>query len=254
VNVVPGDRDAAAGSAAKPASGAQDGAPKAQARAWRRIVLRRLVVVSLIALWVGAVVYPDPRPLVTSLARLKTPPVEAAPVAGVAATLPDDYRAIEKFSLDYVEYQPAWIVYGLPWYFPTVQEVVHDKAGDCQARALLFASILQAKGMPYTLRYSFDHVWVDYPGKAPPAMEDPATSFVADDGKGWLAKLPAKIPLWTIIKVRVGYHWSPMPLLQKIIIVLGSLLIIGWGEKSWLKRLWARAGLWPVRRGAVAED
>lgn len=164
------------------------------------------------------------------MARLKTPPVDAPAVAAIAATLPDNYMLIEDFSLDYVDYRSAWSVYGLPWYFPTVNEVLRDHAGDCQARALLAASIFEAKGTPYTLRYSFDHVWVDYPGKFPPAIEDPATSFVADSGKGWLAKLPSRIPLWSIIKVRVGYHWTPMPLLQKIMTLLGTVLIIGWGR------------------------
>lgn len=199
---------------------------------------RHLLVAFIALLWVGAVVYPDPRPLVTSLTRLGSPPVDAAAVSELAATLPDDYRIIEDFSLDYVRYEPAWTVYRLPWYFPTVPEVLRDRAGDCQARALLIASIFSAKGMPFTLRYSFDHVWVDYPGKNAPEMEDAATSFVSDNGGGWLAKLPERIPLWSIIKVRLGYHWAPMPFAQKLMIVLGCLVIIGWGERT----LWRRLG------------
>jgi hypothetical protein len=218
----------------------------------RRRWVRHLLVVLFIGLWIGAVVYPDPRPFVTSIARLKNPPVDATAVAGVASTLPDDYKTIENFSLDYIAYKPAWTVYRLPWYFPTVQEALRDHAGDCQARALLFASILQAKGMPYTLRYSFDHVWVDYPGKNAPSMEDAATAFVSDDGGGWWAKLPKKIPLWTIIKVRVDYHWSPMPLFQKLMILLGSFTIIGWGERAAWRRLGAALARPFVRRRAPA--
>ncbi len=236
---------------AEPAGPSLKIAPTRRRRSWRRGFLRYVLVFLFIGLWIGAVVYPNPRPLVTSIARLRTPPVDAPAVAGIAATLPNNYKLIEDFSLDYVDYRSAWSVYGLPWYFPTIQEVLRDHAGDCQARALLAASIFEAKGMPYTLRYSFDHVWVDYPGKLPPAMEDPATSFVADDGKGWLAKLPSRIPLWSIIKVRVGYHWTPMPLLQKIMILLGTVLIIGWGEKPRLKRLSSRMR-WPVRKKAIA--
>jgi len=236
---------------AEPAGPSPKIAPKQRRRSRRRAFLRYVLVVIFIGLWIGAVVYPDPRPLVTSIVRLKTPPVDASAVVAIAATLPDNYKLIEDFSLDYVDYRSAWSVYGLPWYFPTVKEVLRDHAGDCQARALLSASIFESKGMPYTLRYSFDHVWVDYPGKLPPAMEDPATSFVADDGKGWLAKLPSRIPLWSIIKVRVGYHWTPMPLLQKIVILLGTVLIIGWGEKPRLKRLSSRMR-WPVRKKAIA--
>ena len=236
---------------AEPAGPSLKIAPTGRRRSWRRGFLRYVLVFLFIGLWIGAVVYPNPRPLVTSIARLRTPPVDASAVAAIAPSLPSSYKVIEDFSLDYVDYRSAWSVYGLPWYFPTIQEVLQYRAGDCQARALLAASIFEAKGMPYTLRYSFDHVWVDYPGKLPPAMEDPATSFIADDGRGWLAKLPSRIPLWSIIKVRVAYHWTPMPLLQKIMILLGTVLIIGWGEKPRLKRLSSRMR-WPVRKKAIA--
>lgn len=234
-----------------PAGPSSDVAPRQRIRSRWRGLLRHVLVVIFIGLWIGAVVYPDPRPLVGSIARLQDPPVDASAVGAVAAALPNDYKAIEDFALDYVEYRPAWTVYGLPWYFPNVGEVLQARAGDCQARALLAASVFEAKGMPYTLRYSFTHVWIDYPGKNPANLEDPATAFVSDDGKGWLAKLPKRIPLWSILKNRVGYHWTPMPLLQKIMIVFGSLLIIGWGQKPRLRR-WSRRARWPVRRRAVA--
>jgi hypothetical protein len=213
-----------------------------------RSVARHLIVVVLVAAWIGAVVYPDPRPFFSSVARLKNPPVDAQVAAEMAAGLPDDYRAVEDYVSNYVTWKSAWSVYGLPWYFPTVDEVIADQAGDCQAEAVLAASIFKAKGMPYTLRYSFDHVWVDYPGKGVTALEDPATSFVSDEGEGWLAGLPDKIPLWSILKERTAYHWTPMPLLQKLLIVGGALLIVGYGERRFfrgLKRLvWRGAPAW----------
>lgn len=215
-----------------------------------RGTLRHVLVVIALVVWIGAVVYPDPRPFVTSLARLKNPPVDAQAVAGVAAGLPPDHKTVEDFASEYVPYTSAWTVYGLPWYFPTVREVLRDRAGDCQAQAILAASIFEAKGMPYTLRYSFDHVWVDYPGKQFADMEDPATSFVSDAGEGWLASLPDRIPVWSIIKVRVAYHWTPMPLAQKIMLLTGALLIVGYGERRLLRKL--KRAIWPGR-GAFVE-
>ena len=212
-------------------------------RGFMRRLARHSLVVVLVAAWIGAVVYPDPRPFFSSIARLKDPPVDAGAAAGVAATLPDDYKVVEDFVAGYVAYKPAWSIYGLPWYFPTVPEVISDQAGDCQAQAVLMASILAAKGMPYTLRYSFDHVWVDYPGKGVTALEDPATSFVSNEGDGWLGGLPDKIPLWSIIKERVAYHWTPMPFVQKLLIVLGATVIVGYGERRYFGRLRRRA--WP---------
>jgi hypothetical protein len=201
-------------------------------------LLRHVLVVVLVVVWIGAVVYPDPRPFFTSVARLRHPPVDALAAADVAAGLPNNYKTIEDFSNTYVTWKPAWTVYGLPWYFPTVKELLADHAGDCQAQALLMASILSAKGMPYTLMYSFDHVWVDYPGRQVTQLEDPATAFVSNAGKGWLAWLPHRLPLWSILKVRVAYHWTPMPLMDKILILLGSAVIVGYGERRFFRRLW----------------
>ena len=215
-------------------------------RRGRRIgwgVARRLIMLIAIVAWIGAVVYPNPMPFVYSVGRLMHPPVNAEAASEVAAGLPDDYAAIEKFSQDYVSFEPAWTVYGLPWYFPTVSEVLRDHAGDCQAEAVLTASILEVKGMPYTLMYSFDHVWVDYPGKQATDLEDAATAFVSDSGKGWLASLPDRFPLGSIIQQRIAYHWTPMPLMQKTFIVLGALLIIGYGERRSLGRL--KRLVWP---------
>ena len=222
-------------------------AHRARAVILRRI-LRHVFVIVLVAAWVGAVVYPDPRPFFTSLARLKHPPVDAQAAVPLAAELPDDYEAIDEYVSNYVAWETAWALYDLPWYFPTVTEVIADGAGDCQAEAVLMASILEAKEMPYTMRYSFDHVWVDYPGKGVTALEDPATSFASDQGEGWLASLPDKFPVWSILKERVAYHWTPMPLLQKILIVLGAMLIIGYGERRFFGRLrrlvWRDAPTW----------
>ncbi len=216
----------------------------------RRGLVRRALMVIAILVWIGAVVYPDPRPFAASIGRLRHPPVDAQAVAEVAAGLPADYVAIEKFASDYVSFQPAWTVYGLPWYFPTVPEVLRDRAGDCQAEAVLTASILEAKGMPYSLLYSFDHVWVDYPGKQATSLEDSATAFVSDSGEGWLASLPDHIPLGSIIQQRVAYHWTPMPLMQKTFIVIGVLLIIGYGERRLLGRL--KRKIWPGRDPVVS--
>ena len=205
--------------------------------------VRHLLVVLIVVIWIGAVVYPSPRPFIVSIERLRRPPLDPAAAADLAATLPNDYKAIEDFVAGYVPWTPAWTVYNLPWYFPTVKETLEHRAGDCQAQATLMASILEAKGMKYTLMYSLDHVWVDYPGRAVTKLEDPATSFVANAGSGWLGFLPKKLPLWTIIKTRVNYHWTPMPFPQKLLIVLGSLVIIGYGHRRFFSRrlLW-----WPL--------
>jgi len=200
-------------------------------------VARHLLVLVLVAAWIGAVVYPDPRPFFNSISRLRNPPVDAQAAAEMAAGLPNDYKVIEDRVADYVAWEPAWTVYGLPWYFPTVGEVIADRAGDCQAEAILTASIFEAKGMPYTLRYSFDHVWVDYPGNEATALEDRTTSFVSDGGEGWAAALPTKIPIRTILQERIAYHWAPMPPFRKVLLLGGFVVIIAYGERRFFGRL-----------------
>lgn len=181
--------------------------------------------------WIGFVLYPDPRTFAVSLERLAHPPVDPTAVRDIAASLPDDAAAVEAFSQSYVKYRYAWDLYDAPWYFPTVAEVVKDRAGDCQAEAILTASILAAKRLPYTLRYSFDHVWVDYPGKRITDLEDPATAFASNEGKGWLASLPDRLPLRSIVQARIEFHWDPMPLDRKVALLLGIILTLVWGER-----------------------
>ncbi len=246
--------------ASPPAIDDPAGSPRLRPRfVWRVSLKRRLLMLVFMALWTGMVLYPDPRVLVTSLRRLAHPPVDVAAVRDIAATLPDDAAAIEAYSQKYVKYEYAWKLYGKPWYFPTVREVLRDQAGDCQAEAIVTASILQAKGMPYTFRYSFDHVWVDYPGKEMNKLEDPATAFVSNaGGQGWLGSLPDKLPLRDVIDQRVRFHWTPMPAERKAIWVLGVLLGFLVGEQLidliWRPIPWAaRMGRPPKKDRAAAE-
>ena len=73
-------------------------------------VVRHCLVVVLVAAWIGAVVYPDPRPFFNSVTRLRNPPIDAVAAAEVAATLPDDYKVIEEYVAEYVPWESAWIL------------------------------------------------------------------------------------------------------------------------------------------------
>ncbi len=117
--------------------------------------------------------YPDPTVLVTSVRNLLAPRVEPKRRRALAATLPDDPRAIERHVLDeVVPYAADWEAAGVPWSFPTAAEALRARRGDCESRAVVLASVLAAKGIPYELRMSFDHIWVDYPGKVPTALRE----------------------------------------------------------------------------------
>lgn len=204
----------------------------------RRPGLRRLLALVLVVLWIGLVLYPNPVPLVVSLQRAVNPPIDAVAVKDIAASLPDEPAAVEAFSESLLTYRTAWELYGEFWYFPTVSEVIAHRAGDCQAEALLTASILAAKGIPFTLRYSLTHAWVDYEGKGINELEDPALAVASDAGGGWLGGLPQKWPIRETVEQLVAYHWTPMPWARKVLLAMGLLAGVLVGEWP----LWRRGG------------
>lgn len=202
-------------------------------------VLRRLAAGAFFILWTILVLFPNPVPFALSLQRSFAPPIDPVAVRDIAVTLPDDPAAIAAFSGEYVTYKTAWEEYGRFWYFPTVSEVVERRAGDCQAIALLSASILTAKGIPYIWHYSLTHAWIEYPGKAVNDLEDPAVAIASDSGGGWLNGLPQRLPVREVVDQLTAYHWTPMPEYRKLLLLMGLLLAIVLGE-------------WPTMRRGVA--
>jgi hypothetical protein len=217
--------------------------PRRSPRGPLRLPLFVRLLLALVVLFV--VLYPDPRLLVRSVRHLQRPPVDAVAVAGIAKRLPDDPREIERIVLDrIVPYGYDWQVSGAPWYFPTTAEAVRARRGDCESRALVLASILQAKGIPHHLMMSFDHIWVDYPGKQANAMENSAVAFADQkDGRfsfGW----PAQFHPWQEWKDQLAIFWVPMPPLRKALLFLGLLLVLSWN--AWTVVVARRLGLMPV--------
>jgi hypothetical protein len=192
-----------------------------------------LVSILVALVWAVLVLYPDPRLLARSLENVRRPPVDAAAVAGLAQRLPDDPRTIERIVLErIVPYAYDWHVNGVPWYFPTTAEAVRARRGDCESRALVLASILEAKSIPHELRMSFDHIWVDYPGKADNPWENDSVA-IADQGKdGFAFHWPKDFHPWQELQDQLAIFWAPMPPERKLLLFAGVLLALGWN--AWL--------------------
>lgn len=194
--------------------------------------LRRVSVLPrLIALfgWLLLVLYPNPLQLGDSITHLRTAREDPAAVAALAARLPDAPRTIERIVLDrIVPYGYDWQVSGVPWHFPTTAEALAAGRGDCESRALVLASILEAKGIPHRLLMSFDHIWVDYPGKVPNAMENAAVAIAGqgEDG-GFSLHWPGDFHPWQEIQTQLAIYWAPMPWLLRALLFAGALLILG---------------------------
>jgi hypothetical protein len=110
------------------------------------------------------------------------------------------------------------------WYYPTTSEVVAAGKGDCEARMVVLASLLKAKGIPYRLAASFDHIWVEYPGKSSSLLEDQELAILRD-GK---LQLPKRWDWRQSCLIEKDYFWDTMPLGRKPLLFGGLLLILLW--------------------------
>jgi hypothetical protein len=179
-----------------------------------------------VVLWVVVVLYPDPNVLWRSIRNIQHPDVNAAAVAGLARTLPNNPRLIEAaVEQRIVPYAYDWQVNGVPWYFPSAAEALHAGRGDCESRAIVLASILKAKGIPYQLRMSFDHIWVDYPGKRPNAIENNGLVLAERKNGHFVFHWPKQFHLGQEISDQLAIYWTPMPGLRKGLL-LGGLAVI----------------------------
>lgn len=192
-------------------------------------------------IWTLLVLYPNPSLLYVSAQRAWSPPLDAQAVAQLARSLPDDPRAIEAaISNRVVVYAVPWDTYGVPWYFPTVAEVLRQGRGDCEAQAVMLASVLQAKGIPARLVGSFDHLWVDYPGKGATASENAAVAVVAQQADGrYQLRWPQRLEWQTSWAIERAYFWDHMPVGRRVLLGGGWLVIALWSrgrQRPWRVR------------------
>jgi hypothetical protein len=198
----------------------------------KKVLLPGAAALLVYAAWTLLVLYPNPALLARSIPNALDPRVDPAAVKAWADELPDDPALIERRVLDeYVPYSVPWRTHGVPWYFPTTEEVVARGSGDCQARMLVLASILEAKDIPYRLEASLDHIWVSYPGKKPTAMENGAIPLMSQENGVRDLRLPEKWDWRESYRIEKHYFWDTMPAGRKI------LLFAGLGAIFFRKRL-----------------
>ncbi len=170
------------------------------------------------------VAYPRPALAVRTLRHARRPGVDPEAVRALAADLPDDPDAVREHVVRrLVPFTHDWAVYGVPYYFPTLGEVLAQGRGDCKSQALAIASLLAAKGIPYRLLVSPDHIWVEYEGKAATAMEDPAVAVAEFRDGRWRALRPSRLRLRANARVSAAAYWSAAPRARRLA-VAGALL------------------------------
>ncbi|MDQ3855083.1 MAG: transglutaminase domain-containing protein [Chloroflexota bacterium] len=197
-----------------------------------RRLARTLSIPTIYLLWTLLVLYPNPVLLARSVDRSLNPQPDPEAVREWARQLPDDPAYIERQVLDqYVPYAVPWQTLGVPWYFPTAREVVAMGRGDCQGRMLVLASLLKAKGIPYHLEASFDHIWVSYPHKIPNALERTSLSIMKNSGNGVQMQMPAEWDWRDSVRIEREYFLDPFPPGRL------ALLCAGWGAVLFRRRL-----------------
>ncbi|MEK7396338.1 MAG: hypothetical protein AAB116_05330 [Candidatus Poribacteria bacterium] len=177
--------------------------------------------------WTFIVCYPNPFILARNFVRYIHYPVDASIVELIDENIPDDPAQIEKFVKKMIVYEYDWTNYGVPWYVPTPKNAIAKKKGDCESRAMILASILSAKGVPYNIKASFVHIWVEYPNKKATQSENNDVSYIGKvDGK-YRLKIPDLSQWYRYVLVVKEGGWDVIPKSRKIILISGWLFILG---------------------------
>jgi hypothetical protein len=188
----------------------------------RRIGL--LIVGALV--WTLLAMYPDPAVLFRNIARYRHLPLDPTIEKRMGWDLPDDPVGIEFIVDTLIIATPDWTIYRVPWYVPTAREAAVMTHGDCEAKSMLLASLLEGKHIPYEIRASFAHIWVDYPGrKARPGESEDIAYAEEKDGRfhfGW----PKRVPWRDLLEVQREQLWEAMPLARKAIWLMGLAWVV----------------------------
>jgi len=181
----------------------------------------------LLALWILFVLYPNPIKLIVSIHRVYTFDAIPAAVEFMLDDLPSDPAALERAVLARIPYRHDWELYNMPWYFPSIEEILERQQGDCKARALVLASVFEAKSIPYRISSSPMHMWVEYDGKVETSFENPHVQFYQRDPD--TGDREFRIPEVSVNQVvDSGWRafWRPMPDGRRALLFSGLAALI----------------------------
>jgi len=199
--------------------------PEKSERALTRVFRRYFPLIFI--LWTVFVLYPNPLNLIISIQRAIDFDTDPAAVESLLSDLPSDPVDIESAILARIPYRHDWELYGMPWYCPTVEQVLEKGKGDCKARALVLASVLQAKNITYQVRSSPMHMWTDYEGKNETSAENPQVEYYQYDPQTGERRFQVPhIRLSVALDYFRDAFWDPMPDVRKAILISGLCALI----------------------------
>jgi len=194
-------------------------------KASRRIYRRYFPLI--IILWILLVLYPNPANLVFSIQRVLNFDAEPDAVEFMLNDFPSDPADIERAVLSRIPYRHDWELYGMPWYCPTIEQVLERGAGDCKGRALVLASVLDAKDIDYLIHSSPTHIWVQYESKQENSIENAQVEFYEYDHETGDRKFRMPdIALGDLMDSWGRQFWTPMPDGRKALLISGLAVLI----------------------------
>jgi len=201
--------------------------PGMTAAKWRRS--RRLWGWWLLAalVWTLFVCYPNPAVLVRNLLRYRHFPVDPQLEKRTGWALPEKPGSIETFVEGVIVPTSDWKLYRVPWFMPAPSDVIQTLRGDCESKAVVLASLLAGKHIPYEIRASFNHIWVDYAGRRPRPGETRDIAYLdAKDGGGFRIHFPSRADWRQALAVQKEQLWEAMPLARKALWFLGLVWLL----------------------------
>ena len=153
--------------------------------------------------------------------------------------LPGDPAQIEAWVIEHIRRDANdYANWGGFFYIASPEEVLSIGRGPCYGRAVVLASILEDKHIPYRVFMMPGHVWVDYADRVPTVWPEFEKSEYAiwrwENGRwryhgfGWLRILPR------MFVIQMQLYWRIMPGMGKIVILMVILMCIGlvWSAKK----------------------
>jgi hypothetical protein len=195
----------------------------------RKLPVKNRHLLLITAIWVLFVLYPNPIKLALSIQRSISPPVKSYQVQHLLSDAPTDPADLERYVLRTFPYQYDWVTYGMPWYFPSIEEALSQGTGDCKTRMIVLASLFEAMVIPYRQSFSMSHFWVIYDGKVESSIEMQQNAFLlrAEDGS-ITVQVPREDRDQIIRNIRDGF-WRAMPIHRKILLIGGPITFLSAG-------------------------
>lgn len=190
-------------------------------------VPRRIALLILGALvWTLLAMYPNPAVFFRNIARYRQLPLDPTIEQRMGWDLPDDPAGIEFIVDSLIIPTPDWTLYRVPWHVPTAGEAAVATHGDCEAKAMLLASLLAGKRIPCQMHASFSHIWVDYPGRKPRPGESRDIAYAQEENGRFRFGWPKRVPWRELLAVQRDQLWGAMPPARKAIWLIGIAWVV----------------------------